>query len=490
MGVVEDEFKGVIKSIVPIAALVLALQFVFMKSSNEDIELFAICSVLVIIGFTLFLLGVKAGVIPVGNAIGAEIPRRGSIVFMIAVIFIISFLVIVAEPNVAVFTALLDNTFDGVNPTTMIYAIAVGVAVFLVLATLKTIYGLPLKLLLLVSYGIVLVIAVICAIESPEFLGIAFDSGGVITGPLTVPILLALGLGISSSMASRTEMDGFGMIGLASAGPIIAVLLMGIFAGEPTGTVAVPDADLGLFESIGTEFLGAVYSVVVALTPLVIFFVFFQKVFLKYSWLAVRRMLIGVLLAGVGIIIFLTGVYAGFMPTATALGTYLGGIDGIWVILLGLVLGFLVSVAEPAVKILGDQVEQASHGMIKGRMLIMVLGVGVAATVAIGMARVVYDIDFVYIIIPGYIIALIIMLFSDKDLVGIAFDAGGVATGPMVVTVMMAMYAGLADAMYTGQAAILNSFGIVALVALAPLIALSALGVLIKVYKRRSSEQT
>ena len=488
MGLFAKEFKEVVETTLPITVVIFLLQLLMLEPTWEETATFLVGVAFVISGFTLFLAGVEVGVLPAGNAIGAEIPRRQSLVFIIGVIFTISFLITVAEPDVNIFAQLVHSLYESITVSSLVYGIASGVAFFLIVAALKIVYGLSIRILLTVSYAAVVVLALVCP---PTFLGIAFDSGGVTTGPMTVPILLSLGVGISSVVAGRSRMDGFGMIGLASVGPMIAILVMGILSGgagtADAGTAVTVAATVpgSILDNIWEELVVVIESVAVSVGPLLMFLIVFQKLFLKYSWRAVRNMVNGILITAVGMVLFLTGVYLGFMKVALELGAVLINMDGSILIGLGFLLGLMVILAEPAVKILCMQVEEASNGILPRNVILVTLCIGVAAFVAMGMAKIVYDIDFALMILTGYAVALVLMWLTDRDIVGIAFDAGGVATGPMAVAVIMTLYAGLSAARYSGEIAVINGFGIIAMIALAPLISVSVLGIIIKLYRYR-----
>lgn len=494
MGVAREKLIEVLTSIIPIVIVVSVLAIAVLQLPIGEALMFVLCVAIVIIGFTLFLMGVEYGIHPIGKAIGLEIPKRKSRIFMILVVFLISFLVTIAEPDVTVFGTQVHSLFPNINPDTLMYAIAIGVAAFLIVAAFRIIYRKSLRVILTLSYIAVIAVAVWLYLSgNPEFLGIGFDSGGVTTGPVTVPILLALGIGICSVGMKKGEMEGFGMIGLASVGPILAVLILGLVSGSGEASSMISssvermpiDTDLLI-----DKFIESATGVLEALLPLVIFFILFQKVFLRYSWTSVIRMVEGTAMAGIGIILFLTGVYTGFMPIAIALGDYLGDIahDQWYVVIgLGLLLGFLVSFAEPAVSILGDQVEASSEGLLPRKMIVLTISIGVAALVALGMAKLIFNINFLYIIVPGYVITLILMWLGDKEMVGIAFDAGGVSTGPMSVAILSSIYIGLASSMYTGTEAVIYGFGLIALIALAPCMFLSGMGIYIKAKKRKGA---
>ena len=488
MGLFIEKLKEVLMSILPVIIVVSLMAAFILKLPTEELIMMLICIVLVILGFTVFLSGVEIGIDPMGSSIGKEIPKRRSKLFMILVVFTISFLVTVAEPDVSVFATQVNSLFSSINRTALTYSIAIGVAMFLIIAACRIVYKLSLRMIITIGYLIVAAMTIyLCIDGSYEFIAIAFDSGGVTTGPVTVPVLLALGIGICTIGAKRSKMEGFGMIGLASIGPIIALLVMGLISdtGSASATTVSVTAMTIDAELLWKEFLDSAISVAFALIPLMAFFMLFQKVFLGYSWNAVKNMTEGVTFAGIGIIIFLTGVYTGFMPVATALGKELSTYDPFLVVLIGFFLGFLVAFAEPAVSILGDQVERTSGGILTRRLIITVISVGVAFLVALGMAKTVFNLDFIWIIIPGYVITIILMWYGDKDMVGIAFDAGGVSTGPMSVAILSSIYVGLASTMYTGAESVINGFGLIALIALAPCLFLSALSVYIK-YKRQA----
>ena len=487
MGLFADKLKEVLMSIMPIILIVGLLAAFVLKLPNEELAMMVLCIALVVLGFTIFLSGVEIGIDPMGGSIGKEIPKRRSKFFMIAVVFTISFLVTIAEPDVTVFATQVNSLFSSINPNTLTYCIAIGVALFLIVAACRIVYKLSLRAIITIGYAVVAILTLILYFGgSNEFIAIAFDSGGVTTGPVTVPVLLALGIGICSVGAKRNKMEGFGMIGLASIGPIIALLIMGLVSNTDSvsGVTSSVSASVINGDLLLDEFIESTKSVLIALIPLIIFFIIFQKIFLGYSWNAVTNMIEGVAFAGVGVIIFLTGVYTGFMPIAVALGEEFSNYDPFLVIGIGFLLGFLVAFAEPAVAILGDQVERTSGGVLSRKLIIVVISIGVAFLVALGMAKTVFNLNFIWIIIPGYVLTIVLMWYGEKDMVGIAFDAGGVSTGPMSVAILSSIYVGLSSTMYTGTEAVINGFGLIALIALAPCLFLSALSVYIKNRKK------
>lgn len=487
MGSLKVTFKEVLFSTLPIALIVLILQIALLRPSFSDVALFAGCVILVLIGFTIFLYGVDWGINILGEWMGSEISRRKSRLFMILIVSVISFLVTVAEPDVGVFASQVTSLFTSLNRSALVYSIAIGVAAFLIIAACRIVFKLSMRLIITIGYAAVILLALF---TPTEFLGIAFDSGGVTTGPMTVPILLSLGIGICSTGAFRNELDGYGMIGLASIGPIIALLIFGLISGDMSVTST---ADPELYEDdiivrLKQEFLDSLISVALAIIPLMIFFAIFQKVFLRYSWNSVVHMVKGTTLAGIGIVIFLTAIYTGFIPVAADIGAKLFE-HPIILMLLGALLGFLVAIAEPAVEILAGRVQKSSGGNITKNVVRYVISGGVAVFVAIGMLRLCYDFSLLWIVVPGYILAIILMWVGDKDMIGIAFDAGGVSTGPMSVAIISSMYTSIAAVMYEGTDAVINGFGIIALIALAPILFLEAFSVYIKIMKVKDGGQ-
>ncbi len=488
MGSLKTTFKEVLLSTLPIALIVFILQLALVRPSASNILLFVICVVMVLIGFTIFLYGVDWGINILGEWMGSEISRRKSRLFMIAIVSLISFLVTVAEPDVGVFASQVTSLFTTLNRSALVYSIAIGVAAFLIIAACRIVFKLSMRMIITIGYAAVILLALF---TPTEFLGIAFDSGGVTTGPMTVPILLSLGIGICSTGAFRNELDGYGMIGLASIGPIIALLILGLFSGGDTSATAAVEAELyeeDTLDRLVHEFKDSLTSVALAIIPLMIFFAVFQKVFLRYSWNTVIHMVKGTTLAGLGIVIFLTAIYTGFIPVAADIGEKLFEHPFILMVL-GALLGFLVAIAEPAVEILAGRVQKSSGGNITKKVVKYVISGGVAMFVAIGMLRLSFDFSLLWIVVPGYILAIILMWIGDKDMVGIAFDAGGVSTGPMSVAIISSMYTSIASVMYDGTDAVINGFGIIALIALAPILFLEAFSVYIKIMKVRDGRQ-
>ena len=319
----------------------------------------------------------------------------------------------------------------------------------------------------------------------PEFVPISLDSGGVTTGPITVPFILALGTGIAMARGdSRSEEDSFGMVALCSVGPIIAVLVLGLFLGKAT-----IDTETVVYSNIGVIVVKNIKEVGLALAPFAIFFAGYQLIYLKLKAKKIKKIAIGILFTYLGLVLFLTGANFGFMPVGIIFGEKLGALDFNWILIpLGALLGFFTVMAEPAVHVLNHQVEEITSGAISKRLMLLSLAIGVSISVALAMLRIVFDISIWWFVIPGYIIALGLMFFVPKIFTAIAFDSGGVASGPMTATFILPLAIGVGTIIDHSKV-LMNAFGIVAFVAMTPLIVIQLLGLVYKIKLNRKKNK-
>ncbi len=506
------KFKETVFSVVPVMAIVLLLGVTIAPLSGTMLIQFVEGGILVIIGLTVFLVGVDIGILPIGERSGAALTQKRSLGLLVAAAFLIGFIVTVAEPDVQVLADQVKDLNSSVDKWQLIFMIAGGVGFFVALGILRTVLSIPLQVVLIISYIAVFALAFF---TPREFQGVSFDSGGATTGPMTVPFIMALGVGVAAvrsrnvgqkSLSSGDE--SFGLTGIASIGPIAAVLIYGIIvanSGDSASVQAqmVEQAEGGSFVAI---FPSILKEVTTALAPLLGMAVLFQVFLLKMPPFQVIRMVRGMIFSFAGLVIFLLGAHGGFMPVGTALGEYLGkfalsgdklvvvyntagditsqvGIPGIvqiiFLIATGCIFGAVVVFAEPAVWVLTDQVESISGGTIKRKVMLIALSAGVAISIGLSMTRILYGFSIWYILLPGYAIALLLTFFSPKMFTGIAFDSGGVASGPMTSTFILSFAVGTAAV--TGENAIFSAFGVIALVAMTPLIAIQILGIFYKI---------
>ena len=382
--------------------------------------------------------------------------------------------VTIAEPDLTV----LARQVPAVPDLVIILTVAVGVGGFLAVAALRAKFGWPLNKLLIGLYGVVFVMAFLVP---KEFLAVAFDSGGVTTGPITVPFIMALGAGLTALHAGRrSEEDSFGVVALCSIGPILAVMVLGLCyrTSELSYTpFSIPDlettADVGQYFAAGLP--AYMQEVALGLLPIVAFFTLFQIVSLRLKRKTVIKIVVGMLYTYVGLVLFLTGVNVGFLPAGHYLGAQIAGLPYRWVLIpIGMVVGYFIVAAEPAVHVLNQQVEDLTGGAIPQKAMGLALSLGVAVALGLALTRVLTGISILWLLVPGYAIALGLSFQVPKVFTAIAFDSGGVASGPMTATFLLPFTMGACEAL--GGNVLTDAFGVVAMVAMTPLIAIQVLG--------------
>ena len=488
-------------SVLPVMAIVILLGLTLAPLSGLMLGRFAIGGILLIIGLTVFLMGVEVGIQPMGERTGAALTQKRKLWLLLSCAFAIGFLVTVAEPDIQVFGDQVCSIFSSVNKNAFVLVIALGVGFFMLMGLLRTVLNLSIKIMLAVMYTLLFLLVFFVP---EDFIGVAFDSGGATTGPLTVPFILALGLGVSS--VRQGDNQSFGLTGVTSVGPVLAVLCYSfIAASKGTSAVSViseaeaviPDAvqDSGLFTLFLNVLPGVLKEAAVSILPLLAMFGVFQITLLKMSPRQVIRMIIGFGYSFIGLVIFLTGVNGGFMQAGKELGLVLGQkafeLGGWWFALLigtGLALGAIVVCAEPAVWVLTEQVESVSGGTISRKALLVFLSVGSAVAIGLALWRAVSGFSIKYILVPGYAISLLLMIFCPSLFTGIAFDSGGVASGPITSTFVLSFALG-ASSLSSGNSR--DVFGVIAMVAMTPLIAIQILGIIyrIKTSKKGGTEE-
>ena len=464
-------------SALPITAIVyiLALAPLFDLSAVELVT-FTVGAVLLILGIGLFNLGADLAMTPMGTHVGAGLSKQKKLGLLLMVCFALGMLITIAEPDLQV----LANQVSAVmNGTVLIYAVGIGVGAFLVVAILKIVFKKSLGNILMLFYMLLFALALILVVNGNEaLLPMAFDSGGVTTGPITVPFIMALGVGISNVLGDRrSKENSFGLVSLCSVGPILAVLVLGIFSGNDL-SYAVPDYTvsgdiLGSFLHTAGHTAG---EVAIALGLIVVFFLICQALFLKLSKRRLARIAVGVGFTYVGLVMFLTGVNVGFMPIGYKLGYTLAQGSKGFLVVFGLLVGVLCVLAEPAIHVLNGQVEDVTGGLVSKKSMMIGLCVGVGASIALSMVRIIFDFSLVYYIVPGYFIALALSLFVPPVYTAIAFDSGGVASGPMTSGFILPLAIGVCVSLQGPDAVLRDAFGVVALVAMTPLITIQLLG--------------
>ena len=473
-----SKIKEALVSALPITAIVYLMSLTpWFHFSAAELITFTIGAVLLILGIALFNLGADLAMTPMGTHVGSGLSKQRKLGLLLAVCFILGMLITIAEPDLQVLATQVSAVMNG---TLLIYAVGLGVGTFLVVAILRIVFHRALGNILTLFYMLLFAVSLLLVVQGNEsLLPLAFDSGGVTTGPITVPFIMALGVGISGVLGDRkSQENSFGLVALCSVGPVLAVLVLGIFFSSDL-TYAVPDYQVSsdILGSFLTSLGHTAKEVAIALGLIVMFFLICQFTFLHLPRKRLLRIAIGVLFTYAGLVIFLTGVNVGFMPIGYKLGFELARVNKVFLVVLGLIMGVLVVLAEPAIHVLNQQVEDVTGGAITRRAMITGLCVGVGASIALSVIRIIFDFSLVYYIIPRYFISLGLALLVPRVYTAIAFDSGGVASGPMTSGFILPFAVGVCVSIQGESAVLRDAFGVVALVAMTPLITNQLLGV-------------
>ena len=473
MSAVSDKTKEAAASVLPLVALITVICFSVAPIAPDIMLNFFIGTVFVIAGIGFFSLGAENSMTPIGSRTGAAMTKTASLPTVLIISFLLGFAVTVSEPDLQV----LAKTVPHIDSVLLLVTVGIGVGFFLSVCMLRIITGIRLRKLLILFYGIIFCLA---AFTDADFLGIAFDSGGVTTGPMTVPFILALGVGVANIRSdSNAEADSFGLVALCSVGPILAVLLLGFFcpgSGDVSGNEIisfVSTIDIGeAYISSLPEYMG---EMLLSLSPIAVIFFVFQIFSFKLSKRRLMKICVGLLYTYIGLVLFLTGVNVGFSFLGKMLGEKLAS-EGVkfQLIPLSMLFGWFIISAEPAVSVLEAQIESVSAGAIPRKAIKLSLSAAIAAAMGLSMLRVLTGISLLWFLIPGYALALTLSFFVPDIYTAIAFDSGGVASGPMTATFMLQFVIGVSSSI--GGNVLRDAFGIVALVAMLPLISIQIIG--------------
>ena len=479
-----EKIRESLVSVLPIIAIVTVLCLFLVPMQPNLLLTFLIGALMIVVGLGLFSLGAERSMTIIGNKIGTALTKIGKLPVILLVAFALGVAVTVAEPDLQV----LADTVPNIDKTVLLLAVGIGVGLFMVVCMLRILYGINLRWVLLGCYVVIFALA---AFTDRDFLCIAFDSGGVTTGPMTVPFILALGVGISHVRSDRqAEADSFGLVSLCSIGPILSVLLLGFFSEESGGTAEITRVSFDSTTGIGTAFVQAlpVYmkEMAMAMLPIVAIFVLFQLFVFRMNTRSFGKIFVGILYTYIGLVLFLTGVNVGFSSLGAELGAALVENGKEWLLIpLAAVLGWFIISAEPAVAVLEKQIEEVSAGTIPGKAIKLSLSIAIALAMALAMLRVVTGISILWFLVPGYAIALGLSFFVPNIYTAIAFDSGGVASGPMTATFMLQFMVGVSIAL--GGNVLTDAFGIVAMVAMMPLLSIQVVGFY---YQRKARKVT
>ena len=482
-----EKFREAAASVLPITLIVAVMCFTFVPVTADLLLAFLVGSVLLVVGMGLFTLGSDVSMTQIGSHMGAKLTKSRNLKLILSVSMLLGIAITVAEPDLQVLAANVPN----INTLVLIITVAVGVGLFLMVSMLRILFRIPMKWLLLGLYGVVFLLAVL---TDPDYLAVAFDSGGVTTGPMTVPFIMALGVGVASIRSDENaSSDSFGLVALCSVGPILAVLILSfIYRTAPEGTAASIINRYTDTVEMGMSYMHALpeylLEVLMALLPIVVFFLVFQFVALKLHKLPLMRILLGLLFTCVGLVLFLTGVNVGFSSLGFILGEKLvTPALQLWMMPIAMVMGWFIINAEPAVHVLNKQVEELSNGAISETAMHYALAIAVAAANGLAMLRVITGMNIMWLLIPGYGIALALTFIVPPTFTAIAFDSGGVASGPLTATFMLPFAMGACSAV--GGNVMTDAFGLVALVAMMPLITVQIMGMIYVIKVRKPAVQ-
>lgn len=481
----KEKIRESLSAVLPITGIVLMLSIFVIPMELGSVVMFLTGALMLIVGMGFFQLGAEMAMTPLGEGVGVQISKMKKLLTVLLTGFLMGVIITVSEPDLQV----LAGQVPSVPNMVLIMTVAVGVGLFLALAIVRIRYKISLSMLLIVCY---LALILVSAFVPKEFLAVAFDSGGVTTGPMTVPFIMAMGVGLASVRSDKNAAnDSFGLVALSSVGPILAVLILGCFFKPTEAAYTLTDvATVVTTQDVARVFAQGLplyaREVLLSLVPILWVFLIFQWLTHRYHGLQIKRIIVGFGYTYIGLVLFLCGANVGFAPVGAYLGKELARLSLRWILVpIGALIGYYIVKAEPAIQVLNHQVEAVTNGAISVKMMNRCMQIGVAASVGLAMLRVLTGISIQWFVIPGYIIALVLSRMVPDIFIGIAFDSGGVASGPMTSTFLLPLSIGVCEAL--GGNLMTDAFGVVALVALTPLIAIQLMGL---VYKLKTAKRT
>lgn len=481
----KEKIRESLSAVLPITGIVLMLSIFVIPMELGSVVMFLTGALMLIVGMGFFQLGAEMAMTPLGEGVGVQISKMKKLLTVLLTGSLMGVIITVSEPDLQV----LAGQVPSVPNMVLIMTVAVGVGLFLALAIVRIRYKISLSMLLIVCY---LALILVSMFVPKEFLAVAFDSGGVTTGPMTVPFIMAMGVGLASVRSDKNAAnDSFGLVALSSVGPILAVLILGCFFKPTEAAYTLTDvATVVTTQDVARVFAQGLplyaKEVLLSLVPILWVFLIFQWLTHRYHGMQIKRIIVGFGYTYIGLVLFLCGANVGFAPVGAYLGKELAGLSLRWILVpIGALIGYYIVKAEPAIQVLNHQVEAVTNGAISVKMMNRCMQIGVAASVGLAMLRVLTGISIQWFVIPGYIIALVLSRMVPDIFIGIAFDSGGVASGPMTSTFLLPLSIGVCEAL--GGNLMTDAFGVVALVALTPLIAIQLMGL---VYKLKTAKRT
>lgn len=476
---IKEKFKEVIATVLPISLLVVIMNFTLVPLDSDMFLRFLLGALFILVGLTIFLLGVDLGITPMGDSFGGASVKSGKLWVIAIMGLVLGFVISIAEPDLHILSEQVDEVTMGViTKSILVVLVSVGVALLISLGMVRIVEAFSLKKFLLITYAVILVLTIVA---DQFFLAVSFDASGATTGALTVPFLLALSLGASNINrdSHKSEEDSFGLVGIASAGAIIGALVLGLISNPEFASVPelTQTSTAGIISHFIHEAPIVSKEILIALAPIVVIYIFADLCFFHNSKRTNARLTTGVILTFIGLVIFLVGVNSGFMDVGRYIGHVLASEQNkTLIVAIAFLMGILTILAEPAVHVLTNQIESVTAGSIKKSVVLMTLSIGVGIAVALSILKILLpNMQLWHVLLPGYILSFLLMRKVPNLFVGIAFDSGGVASGPMTATFILAYAQGVAASTPTADL-LVDGFGTIAMVAMTPLIALQILG--------------
>jgi len=470
-----DKLKESAMSILPFFLIIMTLYLIFLPFNIWGFLGLIIATIIMIVGMSLFNVGVDMSTMKMGGYVGSHLSKSRRFSFLIILSFILGFIVTIAEPDLMV----LAEQVPGISSKWVILiTVSAGTGIFLVLSTIRTLFRWSIKTILIISYAIALIL---CAFSPINFLPLAFDTIGVTTGAISVPFIMSFGLGICAVRSGKNNQeDGFGLIALASIGPVIAVLIMSLFV-DRNGSIVSDSVDMittatHMGGTLINNLLSYMKEVFIVIIPIFLFFLIYNFKYLKLPKNTLMRIFIGLLYTYIGLVIFLTGVTSGYLPTADILGYTIANGNTKWLLIpLSIIIGFFLVFAEPAVHVLNKQIEDITEGVIRKRTMLIGISIGVALAMLLTVFRALFNIDFMFIAAPLVVILIVLSIFTPNLFEGIAFDSGGVAAGSLSASFVLPFIIGVCKQL--GLDTMLYAFGTVGIVAILPTIVIQIMGI-------------
>lgn len=487
MNLLTKTLKDISLSVLPITILVTILSFTLVPIEFEMLARFIIGAILVIMGLVIFLLGAHIGITPIGTLMGQSIAKTNKSYYVIILGFVLGFFINVAEPDIQILAKQINIATGGaISGFLVLIIVSIGVGLLVAYGLIRILSEIPLNKSFTTIYSLILVLGLMV---SEEFLAFSVDASGATTGAMTTPFILALGLGVSQLKGGKkSEEDSFGLVGFASAGPIIALMLLNIIRGKLgiQGHAEVFQNHTGIIGPYLEIFPKILVDSIITLTPLLVLFLLFNHFSFKLNKSSKNKILKGILYTYIGLSLFMVGVNAGFMEVGREMGYGIASLEYKWILpTVGFFLGMVVVLAEPAVYVLTEQVEEVTSGHIRRKSILVTLSVGIAFAVAMSMLRIMIPgLKLWHFLLPGFALGALLSYFVPPIFVGIAYDSGGVASGPMTATFILAFAQGASNAIPTANI-LTDGFGIIAMIAMTPLVAVQTLGLIYRLKIKR-----